>query len=177
MSKTSPTQRTLAHFRKLGYPCAITEKQWRDMRSLYRSQPPNRFPGTFSLEIKDLDTIPGEFSRANKNRRNGKERKGKSMRCKATDTDQPYASLDSDNLQCTTPKNQESALKIAQRIIDNGELLPCPFCGCPDLTIGNTHTAYYYVECHECGAEVHGEVSTRHVHAIKTARDAWNRRA
>lgn len=26
MSKTSPTQRTLAHFRKLGYPCAITEK-------------------------------------------------------------------------------------------------------------------------------------------------------
>jgi hypothetical protein len=26
MSKTSPTQRTLAHFRKLGYPCAVTEK-------------------------------------------------------------------------------------------------------------------------------------------------------
>lgn len=55
MSKTSPTQRTLAHFRKHGYLCAIAEKRVR--------MPKAKFPVTQDLfgfiDIVAIDHIAG----------------------------------------------------------------------------------------------------------------------
>lgn len=65
-------------------------------------------------------------------------------------------------------------------------LAPCPFCGeAEKLELFNSHTAYCWIECSNCGAEMHGqafagkegEQERRHfVKAAKSAQDAWNRR-
>lgn len=34
---------------------------------------------------------------------------------------------------------------------------PCPFCGHPYLTIANTHTPVFVVQCDKCTAEIHGK--------------------
>lgn len=69
------------------------------------------------------------------------------------------------------------------------ELKPCPFCGHSDsLSVTNTHTASYWVEC-DCGGEKHGNyyygskltTKTRaekeHRKSFKSAIAEWNRRA
>lgn len=67
------------------------------------------------------------------------------------------------------------------------KLLPCPFCGSNKMTIENTHTPCYWVEC-ECGARMEtagvGYKSlagksrmANHRKAKQMAIDAWNRRA
>lgn len=63
------------------------------------------------------------------------------------------------------------------------KLLPCPFCGSEDLELNNTHTACYWVECSQCGAEVSGtaiysdsDKPEDHLEAAKSAISAWNRR-
>ena len=60
-------------------------------------------------------------------------------------------------------------------------LLNCPFCG-GDSRLEHTHTASYWIECVECGAEAHGPWSgdaskpQDHKRAAQSAIDAWNRR-
>jgi Lar family restriction alleviation protein len=67
------------------------------------------------------------------------------------------------------------------------KLMPCPFCGNNQVTIENTHSPCYWVEC-ECGAEMHsGGVKwkteagknnmSNHRKAKQMAIDAWNQRA
>lgn len=71
---------------------------------------------------------------------------------------------------------------------EHGKLKPCPFCGNRELEVTNTHTASYWVECLECGAEVSGEYGgdgfqtetafrAGHELALRSAVKAWNRRA
>ena len=84
------------------------------------------------------------------------------------------------------------------------QLLPCPFCGSDDLELCNTHTPSFWVECHGCEAQVHGEyfegprrktkfgyaeaprgpfeanfanLHSEYRKAAKSAIAAWNRRA
>lgn len=63
----------------------------------------------------------------------------------------------------------------------------CPFCGCWELSITNTHTACYTIACDDCGAEVSGESFEKswkskkskvsdHLRAIRSAADKWNLR-
>lgn len=72
---------------------------------------------------------------------------------------------------------------------ERAKLLPCPFCGTGGqaLELCNTHTPAYWIQCQECGAEVHGEefasssgakdVNKRlHVRAKRAAIAAWNQR-
>jgi len=40
---------------------------------------------------------------------------------------------------------------------DTAALKRCPFCGGENLDIGNTHTASFWIECVDCGAQVSGE--------------------
>lgn len=52
---------------------------------------------------------------------------------------------------------------VAASFDDNGDhaghqLDACPFCGSTDLSLLNTHTPSYWIECEGCGAEVHGEM-------------------
>lgn len=64
-------------------------------------------------------------------------------------------------------------------------LLPCPFCGSTDVTLGNTHTAYYHVVCNNCNCEMPGEgngsgfktiseCASAHEEAINSAIKEWN---
>ena len=61
-------------------------------------------------------------------------------------------------------------------------LTPCPFCGCAVLELSNTHTASYWIECTNCGAQVTGEPfygddkALNHLLAKRSAVKAWNRR-
>ncbi len=61
-------------------------------------------------------------------------------------------------------------------------LKPCPFCGCRDPELANTHTASYWMQCPECGAEVHGETfpgptpGARHRASADSAIAKWNAR-
>ena len=61
-------------------------------------------------------------------------------------------------------------------------LKPCPFCGSTNLGLKNTHTAAYWVECFDCGAQVSGdsypdpEQVISHSRAAASALDYWNRR-
>lgn len=71
------------------------------------------------------------------------------------------------------------------------ELLPCPICGSTDLELANTHTPSYWVACHNCGAEVPGDlpdgggsvISSQqdcerlHRTAINSAVARWNTRS
>jgi len=65
----------------------------------------------------------------------------------------------------------------------------CPFCGCQHMTIVNTHTPVFVVQCDQCGVEIHGKYhgdkmpfKTRPValrayrRAFKSAVEAWNKR-
>lgn len=69
-------------------------------------------------------------------------------------------------------------------------LRPCPFCGCTDgLTVENTHTPHYSVECESCeatgpsnedsGTPIFSKrgASTAHKLAFRSAIDLWNKRA
>lgn len=83
-------------------------------------------------------------------------------------------------------------LTVGGNLESEAKLLPCPFCGSDDLEICNTHTPSYWVECHKCGAEAHGEsfkyttkqhndfhskpLPPPYVKAMKSAIAAWNRR-
>ena len=57
------------------------------------------------------------------------------------------------------------------------ELKPCPFCGEKDLidygVMGGTMEGFDYVQCANCGAEMHSIHNGKHIEAI----EAWNRRA
>jgi len=57
------------------------------------------------------------------------------------------------------------------------ELKPCPFCGSDDIDFGinyGTLKEFDYVECQNCGAEIHAiHQNGKCIAAI----DAWNRRA
>lgn len=72
-------------------------------------------------------------------------------------------------------------------------LQPCPFCGANDgLTVSNTHTPYYSVEC-ECSATIWGDYEEdavriglfkskkycelTHRRAFQSAIDCWNTRS
>jgi hypothetical protein len=65
--------------------------------------------------------------------------------------------------------------------------LPCPFCASITIELRNTHTASYWMECGDCGAQVHGEARGEnlqshkipvrlHEDAAATALRAWNTR-
>lgn len=72
-------------------------------------------------------------------------------------------------------------------------VLPCPFCGSQHMTISNSHTPCFQVDCDNCtgqvtGAAVYarsngGRYQTRKAalagyrRAFKSAINAWNRRA
>ena len=77
-------------------------------------------------------------------------------------------------------------IKLHLELTDQRE--DCPFCGSADLELHNTHTAYYCVECNECGAQVSGKpfgtrlpsnklTMANHRRAKASALAAWNRRA
>ena len=57
------------------------------------------------------------------------------------------------------------------------ELKPCPFCGEKDLIdygiMGGTMEGFDYVQCENCGAEIHSIHNGKYIEAI----EAWNRRA
>jgi len=67
--------------------------------------------------------------------------------------------------------------------LDYEKLLPCPFCGSANPEVKNTHTACYWVECTQCGAQVSGdsypdpEKPISHSRAAMSAIDKWNKRA
>ena len=92
----------------------------------------------------------------------------------------PFAELNTERLCVHVPTEQKGALKVAQALIDNGELKACPFCGCDTPNIQNTHTPCFSISCPECNAEIHPDLtrSTRRSFskALLAARDAWNRR-
>lgn len=70
-------------------------------------------------------------------------------------------------------------------------LEPCPFCGSTRLELMNTHTPSYWVVCHKCDAEAHGNLPAGagdriitdrtalllHLRAIRSAVRKWNKRA
>jgi ribosomal protein L37AE/L43A len=69
------------------------------------------------------------------------------------------------------------------------DVKPCPFCGCQHMTIVNTHTPVFVVQCDKCGVEMHGKYygdkmpfKSRPValrafrRAFKSAVDNWNTR-
>ena len=65
------------------------------------------------------------------------------------------------------------------------QLLPCPFCGRTNMTLNNTHTPSYWIEC-KCGAAIHGRSYYKseddhndveaHVKSKNNAIKKWNRR-
>lgn len=68
-------------------------------------------------------------------------------------------------------------------IPDGETVYPCPFCGSDDIELTNTHTACYWCECQNCGAQVTGEAyegdhsENAHKVAALSAIKAWNTRA
>lgn len=78
-------------------------------------------------------------------------------------------------MDINVPDDEPRARKLAERLVET--LLPCPFCGAEDLELVNTHTPSYWVECETCRAEAHGDSLQTHTAAIRSAVDAWNRRA
>lgn len=75
-------------------------------------------------------------------------------------------------------------LKLGRRELEM--MKPCPFCGTKCVTVNNTHTASYWMEC-DCGAEVHGKSYGSHLTSEKqtlrhhqlskaSALKAWNTR-
>ena len=65
------------------------------------------------------------------------------------------------------------------------ELLSCPFCGCEEAEVINTHTPSYWVECNNCNGSAHGECfnvgnkkseKVAHKMAFLSAIKAWNLR-
>lgn len=67
-------------------------------------------------------------------------------------------------------------------ITENDHVEACPFCGGDNITLNNTWTASYWVECSDCGAEMHTQSSGdynnkgHHLREAKAALDAWNTR-
>ena len=68
--------------------------------------------------------------------------------------------------------------------IKTEELLNCPFCGSSQISIGNTWTISYWVECENCygrAEDLEGEGRDgklqEHKDSIARAVMAWNRRA
>lgn len=73
----------------------------------------------------------------------------------------------------------------------NSSALPCPFCGGAHMTISNTHTPCFTVECETCGCVVSGKAvyprAGRYTSrkaalngyrkAFKSALEVWNKRA
>lgn len=61
---------------------------------------------------------------------------------------------------------------------------PCPFCGCEDIEITNTHTPAYWAECTECGARIDSqydetipwEAEESYIASFRSACEAWNNR-
>lgn len=57
------------------------------------------------------------------------------------------------------------------------DLKPCPFCGEKYLIdygiMGGTMEGFDYVQCANCGAEIHSVHNGNHIEAV----EAWNRRA
>jgi Lar family restriction alleviation protein len=62
------------------------------------------------------------------------------------------------------------------------KLKPCPFCGCHDPELSNTHTPSYWIQCPNCGAEVHGDAPrglpnrVTHRKGVESAIEKWNAR-
>ncbi|GAI75176.1 unnamed protein product, partial [marine sediment metagenome] len=67
--------------------------------------------------------------------------------------------------------------------LEKEEIKPCPFCGSADIAIENTHTALYWMECQNCGAQVDGKNygdlndDESHLEAARSALATWNHRA
>ena len=59
----------------------------------------------------------------------------------------------------------------------------CPFCGSGDIAMCNTHKAFYWMECQNCGAQVDGRNygdlndDESHLEAARSALATWNHRA
>ena len=67
------------------------------------------------------------------------------------------------------------------KLLKTDSLKPCPFCGCAEPELNNTHTPSYWISCPACTAEVHGEmpsgVSRRsHRAGVVSAIEKWNDR-
>jgi len=67
------------------------------------------------------------------------------------------------------------------RLSRTDELLPCAFCGDIEISLENTHTASYWLECQRCGAQVNGESEPGnsildHECAAFSAIEKWNSR-
>ncbi|WP_140918206.1 Lar family restriction alleviation protein [Limnobaculum xujianqingii] len=71
----------------------------------------------------------------------------------------------------------------------DASLLPCPFCASDELTVDNSWTPYYSVECQCCGASIPGnfepntfrfnskeECRCAHEQAFNSAINCWNSR-
>lgn len=58
-------------------------------------------------------------------------------------------------------------------------LLPCPFCGCEEPELTNSHTPSFWIECPQCGARSGGGDPVRRSYpaAMKAAVDSWNQRS
>jgi len=67
--------------------------------------------------------------------------------------------------------------------LEDEEVKPCPFCGSRDIAICNTHSALYWMECQNCGAQVDGKNygdrndDESHLEAARSALSTWNHRA
>lgn len=48
---------------------------------------------------------------------------------------------------------------------------PCPFCGCKDVRVANTHSPAYIVRCSDCGASVYASAPGWHGGMITSKRE------
>lgn len=77
--------------------------------------------------------------------------------------------------------NKKEDISISLEREPSDVLKPCPFCGSEDMTIENTWTACYWIEC-VCGVEVTGNSYPNdrslkdHQKSKKSAIDKWNKR-
>lgn len=61
-------------------------------------------------------------------------------------------------------------------------VIACPFCGSIDISLCNTHSAAYWMECQGCGAEISGtsyansDTEESHLASAKSALANWNHR-
>lgn len=78
-------------------------------------------------------------------------------------------------------KKADSQIKNVE--LEEEEVKPCPFCGSADIALCNTHTAAYWMECQDCGAQVDGhsyaslDDDESHLASARSALEAWNHRA
>jgi len=73
--------------------------------------------------------------------------------------------------------------KVTKHVeLEEEEVNSCPFCGSVDIALCNTHTAAYWMECQDCGAEIDGKsyansnTAESHLASAKSALANWNHR-